>query len=71
VFVSLGEIRPGDLTFYGSMGGMLAGIPGHVAIAVGGGYAISFGSEPGPKKVAVLYRRDYRGARRYVPTVAG
>ena len=60
--VDLQHIQPGDLCFYGNMGN---GIPGHVAIAVGGGYVISFGSEPGPRKVAILYRSDYRGARRY------
>jgi cell wall-associated NlpC family hydrolase len=64
------NIEPGDLIFYGSMGGMLLAIPGHVAISVGGGFAISFGSEPGPKKVAILYRKDFRGARRYWQLVA-
>ena len=60
--VGMHELVPGDLVFYGSMRN---GEPGHVAIYVGGGYVISFGSEPGPRKVSVYYRTDIRGARRY------
>jgi hypothetical protein len=51
----------GDLLIYGN------GFPGkHVAIAVGGGMAISFGSEIGPLRVRVNYRPDLMQARRFI-----
>lgn len=50
---------------------ILYGRPGvhrthHVAIAIGGGLAVSFGSERGPFKVKINYRRDILAYRRYI-----
>jgi cell wall-associated NlpC family hydrolase len=53
-------ILPGDLAFYGS------GRPSHVAICIGGGLVISHGSEPGPFKLKLHYRRDFLQVRRYI-----
>lgn len=56
-----GRRRVGDLVIYGR------GHPGsHVAIYVGGGMVISHGSEGGPYKLPVNYRRDILQTRRYI-----
>lgn len=53
--------RRGDCFIYGN------GWPGkHVAVYVGGGKVISFGSEPGPFLVAWDYRPDLMQVRRYI-----
>lgn len=54
--------RRGDLILYGDPYGRT----GHVAIYVGAGMVISFGSEPGPFLIPVHYRRDYHSTRRYI-----
>jgi cell wall-associated NlpC family hydrolase len=58
-------VLPGDLVFYGS------GWPGkHVAICIGGGRIISHGSEAGPFKLLLHYRRDFMEIRRYIGSPA-
>lgn len=53
--------RRGDCLIYGT------GFPGeHTAVYVGGGYVISFGSEPGPFKLPWDYRSDLMQVRRYI-----
>jgi hypothetical protein len=50
----------GDLALYGR------GAPGqHVVVCLGGGVAVSHGSERGPSKVAINYRPDLLSVRRY------
>jgi cell wall-associated NlpC family hydrolase len=57
------DALPGDLALYGS------GAPGkHVAICIGGGLVISHGSEDGPFKLALHYRKDLMEIRRYIGT---
>jgi cell wall-associated NlpC family hydrolase len=59
--VSILELQPGDLVFYGR------GAPwGHVAIYVGGGKVVSHGSEGGPYLLPVRYRGDVGEARSYL-----
>lgn len=54
-------LRRGDLVIYGR------GYPGaHVAIYIGGGMVISHGSEAGPLKLPLRYRRDVLQIRRYI-----
>jgi cell wall-associated NlpC family hydrolase len=52
---------PTDLAFYGDMGN---GIPSHVAIVTERGWVVSDGHTP-ISRYPLLYRRDYRGSRRY------
>lgn len=54
--------RRGDCLIYGRPGSTGA----HTAVYVGGGYVISFGSEPGPFKVRWDYRGDLMEVRRYI-----
>ena len=67
--VTLDELRPLDLVFYGSTRSpspaFPVGSPTHVAVAIGGGYVASHGQESGPMKYDVDYRRDLHSARRY------
>jgi hypothetical protein len=50
----------GDLAIYGR------GAPGeHVVVCLGGGVALSHGSEPGPFKVDLGFRADLLSVRRY------
>ena len=56
-----GNWRRADLVFYGDP----KGGSGHVAIYVGGGKVISFGSERGPLLLPVEYRRITQ-VRRYI-----
>lgn len=59
--VTDGSLLRGDLVIYGS------GWPGaHVAIAVGDGKVVSFGSEPGPFLLPWNYRRDVLQVRRFI-----
>lgn len=55
--------QAGDLCFYGydSRGPF----PSHVAICIGAGEVVSFGSTP-IRRATVRYRSDYRGARSYL-----
>jgi hypothetical protein len=53
-----GTPLPGDLVLYDN--------PGHVVIVVGYPYAISFGSEPGPRKLDSRYR-PAASFRRFLP----
>lgn len=56
------NIMRGDLALYGDpFGGT-----GHVAICIGGGKVISFGSEAGPFLLDLHYRSDLREVRRYI-----
>lgn len=59
---SFHSILPGDLAFYGNP----VGSTGHVAVCVGGGLVISFGSEPGPFLLPIKYRSDFGQIRRYI-----
>lgn len=52
--VSMSSLRPLDLVFYGNEGWR----PEHVAVYVGGGRVVSFGSDPGPFLLPVRYRPD-------------
>jgi Putative peptidoglycan binding domain/NlpC/P60 family len=54
--------NPGDLVFYGD-----GTVPEHVTIAVGNGYVVSHGSEPGPLLLPQRYRNDEIGIRSYLP----
>lgn len=62
--VTLGTLRPLDLVFYGDEGWR----PEHVAVYVGGGQVVSFGSDPGPFLLPVRYRSDVGlwAPRRYI-----
>ncbi|MET0604188.1 MAG: hypothetical protein ABW167_19545 [Baekduia sp.] len=56
------NIMRGDLALYGDpFGGS-----GHVAVCIGGGKVISFGSEAGPFLLDLHYRSDLRQVRRYI-----
>jgi len=52
------ELRPGDLVFYGACS--------HVAVYEGGGKVITNGHYPMSRE-RLMYRRDYWGARPYLP----
>jgi hypothetical protein len=55
------NVKVGDLAIYGR------GAPGeHVAVCLGGGVVFSHGSEAGPFKLPLHYRRDLLEIRRYV-----
>lgn len=56
------NVLRGDLALYGNP----FGATGHVAICVGGGKVISFGSEAGPFLLPIDYRADVRQIRRYI-----
>ena len=56
------NVQGGDLALYGDP----TGRTGHVAVCVGGGKVISFGSEPGPFLLPIDYRSDLREIRRYI-----
>lgn len=56
------NVQHGDLALYGDPYGR----SGHVAVCVGGGHVISFGSEPGPFLLPIDYRADCREIRRYI-----
>lgn len=59
--VALNALLPGDAILYGT------GWPGHhVAMYIGGGLVYSHGSEAGPFRISMYYRRDIMGARRYI-----
>ncbi|MEA2244397.1 MAG: hypothetical protein QOD24_3953 [Solirubrobacteraceae bacterium] len=60
------SILPGDLVLYGSRGRAT-----HVAICIGGGLVISHGSEAGPFKLPLHYRRDVMQIRRYIGASGG
>jgi cell wall-associated NlpC family hydrolase len=55
------NILPGDLAFYGSHGHV-----SHVAICIGGGLVISHGTEAGPFKLRLHYRKGLMQIRRYI-----
>lgn len=59
--VSPASLVKADLIFYGSP-------VSHVAIYVGSGRVISFGSEVGPLLLDMHYRSDFNQCRRYIPT---
>lgn len=54
---------PGDLAFYGWE--TRNGRPQHVAMHLGGGDVVTFGSTP-PRRRPVYYRSDYIGSRSYL-----
>lgn len=56
-----GSAQVGDCVFYGAPGSTGS----HVAVAVGGGFVFSHGSEPGPYKLRLRYRSDVMSVRRY------
>lgn len=58
--VPLSSLSKADLVFYGHP-------VSHVAVYVGSGRVISFGSEPGPLLLPTGYRPDVNHARRYIP----
>ena len=58
--VSVAEMKPGDLVFYGR------GHVSHVAIYVGKGKCVSHGSESGPVYVNTFYRSDLHHCRSYL-----
>lgn len=68
VRVGVVDLRVGDLVFYGRTTNpspaFPVGSPTHVAIAIGGGYVASHGSEPGPMKLDADYR-SVHSVRRY------
>lgn len=55
--------QPGDLAFYGWES--RNGRPQHVAMHLGGGDVVTFGSTP-PRRRPVYYRTDYIGSRSYL-----
>ena len=57
----LGRRQVGDLVFYAGSTGVI----NHVAIYIGGGKVVSFGSEPGPLLLPVNYRTVAQ-TRRYL-----
>jgi hypothetical protein len=59
---SLINVRPGDLALYGNP----VGRTGHVAVCVGAGLVVSFGSEAGPFLLRIKYRPDFVQVRRYI-----
>jgi cell wall-associated NlpC family hydrolase len=56
------NLRVGDLVFYGQP----CSPKGHVAIYIGGGEVVSHGSENGPFRLRIDYRRDIHSYRRYI-----
>jgi len=56
------NILRGDVAHYGDPDGR----SGHVALCIGGGRVISFGSEKGPFLLPIRYRHDFREIRRYI-----
>ena len=56
------NVMRGDLALYGDP----VGRTGHVAICVGSGKVISFGSEAGPFLLPIHYRADFKQIRRYI-----
>lgn len=56
------NIQWADLALYGDPFGRT----GHVAVCVGGGKVISFGSEAGPFLLPLHYRSDLHQIRRYI-----
>lgn len=56
-------LQRGDLVLYGRPG---VHRTHHVAVYIGGGMVISFGSERGPFKLLVGYRQDILATRRYI-----
>jgi len=56
------NVLRGDCAHYGDP----VGHTGHVAICVGGGKVISFGSEAGPFLLPIHYRSDFQQIRRYI-----
>lgn len=61
--ITLAAARMGDLIFYGWSNGE----PEHVALSAGNGMVVSNGSEAGPLYEKATYRRDFVGARSYLP----
>lgn len=59
--VTVANLEAGDLVFYGNP----ASTSGHVAVYVGFGKVVSFGSPGGPWIVDLKYRSDFAGCRRY------
>ena len=63
VQISSGQLRKGDMVFYGYQeGGRIAG---HVAVYVGGGFCVGHGSAGGPRLHSVHYR-PVRECRSYL-----
>lgn len=58
----LDNVKRADLALYGDP----RGGTGHVAVCIGGGKVISFGSERGPFLLPLRYRRDLVQVRRYI-----
>jgi hypothetical protein len=56
------NVLRGDLALYGDPFGRT----GHVAVCVGGGKVVSFGSEAGPFLLPIHYRADLREIRRFI-----
>lgn len=56
------RVMRADLALYGDP----VGRTGHVAVCIGGGKVISFGSEAGPYLLDINYRADLRQIRRYI-----
>lgn len=56
------NILRGDCAHYGDP----TGRSGHVALCIGGGKVVSFGSEAGPFLLPIRYRSDFKQVRRYV-----
>lgn len=56
------NVLRGDLALYGNP----FGSSGHVAVCIGGGKVISFGSEAGPFLLSMHYRPDLHQVRRYI-----
>lgn len=59
--ITFAQIQKGDLVFYGNP----QSPNGHVAVYVGFGFVVSFGSEEGPYIWPVNYRSDLYGFRTY------
>jgi cell wall-associated NlpC family hydrolase len=57
--ISVVQLKPGDLVFYGRHG------ISHVAIYVGNGRVVSHGSESGPLLLSTYYRSDLQYAISY------
>lgn len=62
--VTLAQLQPGDLTFYGDQGG---GVPSHTAVYIGGGMVVSNGRYPMDKTGTLLGGAlSWRGGRSYL-----
>jgi cell wall-associated NlpC family hydrolase len=59
--MSRDNVLRGDCVIYGN-----GGTGEHTAICIGGGLVISHGSEAGPFKLPIDYRRDVMQIRRYI-----